>query len=88
MLSLVLGWTLAVSCMGFLIGAMKLEADAMKHLKNLDRPTFGRFPMFSPEAFTPEGEPLRRRVLRYYSVGSSILVALAILTWILHESGL
>lgn len=83
-MELILRWVVVAICLAYLFVAMKLESDALKHLRDRNRRPFGKFPMFSPEHFTVEGEPLRRRTVRFYRVGGAVVVMSFIVVWALH----
>ena len=58
---------LAVLIVYFAIGSRVTNA-AYAHLREPDR-DLGYTPIYEPEKFHPEGEPLRRRAIQYWLVG-------------------
>lgn len=59
----------------------KLTLDACKYLRTPTR-TYLYTPLLSPEEFTPEGEPLRLRAVRYWYGGAVVVGVLFTIVWV------
>lgn len=67
----------------FLIGS-KYSADAMKFLREPHRQRF-HSPVFSPDEFTPEGEPYRRKAAQFLRWGGFGILSLYVVLLIVQE---
>ena len=79
----VLGWVVVGCSVAYVLIGEKLAKDAMRYLRDPNSEPWGRTPIFSPDRFTQEGEPLRRRAVRFYRLGAVGLAVLYTATWLL-----